>query len=102
MGICSLFALKLMQQGVISSVPEFTDHFYHWSSSIIGVYLSTISLAVLPVNFLVAIISSLISDRNLLFYSQGVSVLGLLCLLSYSGAAPNLYVYIVGTLLVYS
>ena len=100
--ICSLFALKLMQQGVISSVPEFTDHFYHWSSSIIGVYLSTISLAVLPVNFLVAIISSLISDRNLLFYSQGVSVLGLLCLLSYSGAAPNLYVYIVGTLLVYS
>jgi hypothetical protein len=100
--ILSLFALKLMQQGVISSVPEFTDHFYHWSSSIIGVYLSTISLAVLPVNFLVAIVSSLISDRNLLFFSEGVSVLGLLCLLSYSGAAPNLYIYIAGTLLVYA
>jgi len=100
--ILSLFALKFMQQGMISSAPEFTHQFYHWSSSAIGFFLSIISIGMLPVNFLVAVVASFFSDRKLLLCAEIFAVVGVLCMLSYNGSAPIIYLYITGTLLVYS
>ncbi len=50
----------------------------------------------------VAFIASFLSDRKLLVLSEGGALAGLLCLLSYGGAAPNLYIFLSGTVLLYS
>ena len=100
--VLSLFALKLIQQGMISSLPEFTHQFYSWRTSFIGGFLSALSLGMLPVNFFVAFIASFVSDRKLLLWAEALSLVGLLGMLSFSEGSPNLYVYVFGAVVVYS
>lgn len=100
--ILSLFVLKFVQQGMISSLPEFTHQFYGWRSAFIGGFLSILSLSMLPVNFGVALGATVISDRQLLLSSEVVSLLGCLLMLSYGGSFPAVWAYVTGTVLVYA
>ena len=100
--ILSLFVLKFVQQGMISSLPEFTHQFYGWRSAFIGGFLSVLSLSMLPVNFGVALGATVISDRQLLLSSEVVSLLGCLLMLSYGGSFPAVWAYVTGTVLVYA
>eukprot|EP00216_Chloropicon_sp_CCMP2111_P001757 CAMPEP_0198240682 /NCGR_PEP_ID=MMETSP1446-20131203/5714_1 /TAXON_ID=1461542 ORGANISM="Unidentified sp, Strain CCMP2111" /NCGR_SAMPLE_ID=MMETSP1446 /ASSEMBLY_ACC=CAM_ASM_001112 /LENGTH=750 /DNA_ID=CAMNT_0043923429 /DNA_START=160 /DNA_END=2412 /DNA_ORIENTATION=+ len=100
--LLSLFALKFLQQGMLSSVPVVTDPFYNWKSTLVGLFLAFLSLSMLPVNFLLALLSSFISDRNLLLSAEVLSVVGVLLMISYSGSAPNIVSYILGTVFVFA
>jgi hypothetical protein len=58
--IVMLFLLKLLQQGAVSAVPLFTIHFYGWDMSGVGLFMAGMSLAMLPLNFSVAAVASMV------------------------------------------
>ena len=97
-----LFTLKTIQQGTLSSIPEFTHQFYKWRTSYIGGFLAVISLAMLPLNFGVAWVASFVSDRKLLLWSWSSVTLGLVLMLSFNGLAPVKGIYLSGVVLVVS
>jgi len=99
--IYALFTLKFVQQGTLSSFPEFAHNFYAWTTGKIGVFLCVASLAMLPLNFVVAILAARYSDRKLLFSCEALSVAGLLLMLCLNGRRPLLPSYVCGALLVY-
>jgi hypothetical protein len=55
-----LFLLKLLQQGAVSAVPLFTINFYGWDVGGVGLFMAGMSLAMLPLNFSVAAIASMV------------------------------------------
>lgn len=58
--IVMLFLLKLLQQGSVSAVPVFTEAFYHWHEGSVGLFMTAVSLAMIPVNFSVAALATLV------------------------------------------
>lgn len=69
----TLFVLKFIQQGFITSVANVGPGLFGWDADKSGVFLSSVNLSMLPVNFAVASLSYYISDRSMLL---GADLLG--------------------------
>lgn len=70
-----LFSLKFEQQGAVSSVPYFTRE-YGWRESTMGLFLTTMGVAVIPVNILMGGASKYVKDRHQCLLSLGLCVIG--------------------------
>ncbi|GMH35397.1 hypothetical protein BSKO_03265 [Bryopsis sp. KO-2023] len=76
-----LFALKLEQQGAVSSLPMFTNK-YGWSESNVGLFLAIMGVVVIPVNLMMGVLSKYAKDQvqclftNLLCLVGSVIIIG--------------------------
>lgn len=65
-----LFLLKLLQQGSVSAVPVFTEDFYGWRAGAVGLFMTATSLAMIPVNFSVAGLATLVRPPPAMQHTQ--------------------------------
>eukprot|EP00892_Ulva_mutabilis_P003282 jgi/Ulvmu1/1325/UM011_0053.1 len=100
--IVMLFLLKLLQQGSVSAVPVFTGDFYGWQQGTVGLFMTALSLAMIPVNFSVAALATLLSDRLLMGVSLVFCAVGCVAMVSLSGGAIPLTTYVVSVSLILS
>jgi len=94
------FILKLMLESLMSSTANLTDLYFHWSGSVVGVYMAVLGLLMLPSNMIVAYLSRSYEDRYLIMMLQVGMVLGCLLIMKYS-AHYSVLQYVVGSLVVF-
>lgn len=87
-GVCflTLFVLKFVQQGFITSVANVGPGLFGWGADRSGVFLSSVNLSMLPVNFAVASLSYYISDRSMLLSADILGSIGCAVMLAIKGS----------------
>mmetsp|Transcript_7795 Transcript_7795/g.48330 ORF Transcript_7795/g.48330 Transcript_7795/m.48330 type:complete len:752 (+) Transcript_7795:5453-7708(+) len=87
-GVCflTLFVLKFVQQGFITSVANVGPGLFGWGADRSGVFLSSVNLSMLPVNFAVASLSYYISDRGMLLSADILGSVGCAVMLAIKGS----------------
>ena len=78
-----LVLLKCVLEGVSSSAPTVSRHYFGWNSHSSGIYLAVLASVVLPTNFVVAYISRRFDDRELILVTLCVMFVGILGFLVY-------------------
>lgn len=93
------FVEKLLMECVSSSTSILTDYYFAWPGSWAGYYLSFLCLLVLPVNLLVAYLSKIYEDRQMMVFMQFVTIFGCFVILSYGESYP-IEQYLMGSLII--
>ena len=78
-----LVLLKCVLEGVSSSAPTVSRHYFGWGSHNSGIYLAALASVVLPTNFVVAYVSRRFDDRELILVTLCVMFVGILGFLVY-------------------
>jgi len=96
-----LFVLKMNQQALLSVLPLLCDDFFNWSDTIIGLFISSLSVGMLLVNAGLVLASKYISDLPILTCSQVSLLLGALALFPFAMRTP-LPMFVSGSIVVYA
>lgn len=96
-----LFVLKMNQQALLSVLPLLCDDFFKWSDTVIGLFISCLSVGMLTVNAGLAFVSKYISDLPILACSQVCLLLGVLALFPFAVRTP-LPAFVAGSIVVYA
>lgn len=96
-----LFVLKMNQQALLSVLPLLCDDFFNWSDTIIGLFISSLSVGMLFVNAGLVLASKYISDLPILTCSQVCLLVGALALFPFA-VRTSLPMFVTGSIVVYA
>eukprot|EP00736_Rhodelphis_marinus_P000581 Rmarinus@m.3712 len=77
------FALKMMQEGFVSCSPLTTGYYFGWGEDDVGFFLMLLGLSILPINYVVGVLSHRFEFRQIILVSETTCLIGLLLMLVY-------------------
>jgi hypothetical protein len=84
------FVLKLVLECLLSSTATLTEYYFHWGSSISGIYLAVLGLLMLPANFGISILAgNHHDDKELIFGCEVAMLVGCCGIIQYTSSSSS-------------
>lgn len=93
---------KSVQESFFYEVPQVMKEYYNWSTADVGYAICCSMTFAIPISLSIAPLSKKMEDRQILFWSLCLYLVGIVLKINFNGKEPmNLYLYIVASAILF-